>query len=67
VKRLDGEAGTAMITDHPFRPRGEWWSLCADCRMAESAHQDTMVKPEDRAPCGVWRSVANERSSSGHG
>lgn len=33
----------SVITDHPFKPKAEWWSLCGHegCNLAESAHQET--------------------------
>lgn len=38
---LDGERGTSVIKDHPFTPRGEWWSLCRVCNLSEAAHERT--------------------------
>jgi hypothetical protein len=34
------------ITDHPFVPKGEWWTLCAHpgCNLAQSAHAETTVQ-----------------------
>jgi hypothetical protein len=32
------------ITDHPFVPKGEWWTLCAECNFAESAHAETTLR-----------------------
>jgi len=34
----------SLIEDHPFEPRGEWWSLCKHCRLAESAHKETTLR-----------------------
>jgi hypothetical protein len=31
-------AAASIITDHPFEPRAEWWSLCKRCGLAKSAH-----------------------------
>lgn len=31
------------ITDHAFEPRGEWYTLCAYCGLAEAAHAETTV------------------------
>lgn len=31
------------ITDHPFEPRGEWWTLCKHCSRAQAAHAETTV------------------------
>jgi hypothetical protein len=31
----------SIISDHPFEPKGEWWSLCKHCNLAESAHKET--------------------------
>lgn len=40
-------ADTAASTtdDHPFVPKGEWWSLCAHpgCNLAESRHKTTTI------------------------
>lgn len=32
---------TPYITDHPFTPRGEWWSRCK-CGLSEAAHSTTV-------------------------
>lgn len=31
------------VTDHPFEPKGEWWTLCKHCNKAESAHAETAM------------------------
>jgi len=31
------------IVDHPFVPRGEWYTLCLHCGLAESAHKETTL------------------------
>jgi hypothetical protein len=33
----DHEKGTT-VTDHPFRARGEWWTVCETCGLARAAH-----------------------------
>lgn len=54
----DGEAGVSVITDHPFSPRREWWSLCGHdkpngdaCNLSEAAHAETAA-PRCRE-CGI--------------
>jgi len=47
----DGEAGVSMVTDHPFRPRREWWTPCATCGLGEAAHEAT-VHVDYCAECG---------------
>lgn len=37
----------AIISDHPFEPRGEWWSLCRHCGLAMPAHAETTVDAKD--------------------
>lgn len=32
------------IVDHPFEPRGEWYTLCKHCGLAESAHLHTTLR-----------------------
>lgn len=34
----------SVIMDHPFEPKGEWWSLCKHCNLAESAHKETTLE-----------------------
>ena len=31
------------VTDHAFDPKGLWYTLCAHCNLAESAHAETNV------------------------
>jgi hypothetical protein len=31
----------SMVADHPFEPKGEWWSLCMYCNLSEAAHKET--------------------------
>lgn len=35
----------SVISDHPFEPRGAWWSLCKVCSLAESAHTESKNPP----------------------
>lgn len=49
-KRVQHDETPSGITDHPFEPKGEWWSLCgfrkADgslCNLAQSAHAETTL------------------------
>ena len=34
----------SITTDHAFVPKGEWWSLCKYCNLAESSHKETTLK-----------------------
>lgn len=36
----------SMITDHPFEAKGELWSLCRVCNLAEAAHRDAVQRYE---------------------
>lgn len=40
MAKLEDEA-PAIISDHKFKPKSEWWSLCQYCNLAESAHTET--------------------------
>lgn len=31
------------VGDHPFDPRGEWWSLCKHCGLARVAHKTSTI------------------------
>lgn len=37
----------SQITDHAFEPRGEWYTLCKHCRLAESAHAETTLTGQE--------------------
>jgi hypothetical protein len=43
-KEVAHDETPSQVVDHPFEPRGEWWSLCKHCNLAESAHRDTTIK-----------------------
>lgn len=45
VRRGNDEA---IISDHAFEPRGEWWSLCKHCPLAEAAHAETTLTHHDK-------------------
>jgi hypothetical protein len=44
-KEVLHDGAPSIITDHPFEPKGEWWSLCRHCNLAESTHQETTLLP----------------------
>lgn len=51
-------AGVAIITGHPFIPRGEWWTVCLSCGLAEAAHAKTTLSEFDRRypkTAAAWR------------
>lgn len=33
----------SVIVDHPFEPRGAWWSLCKHCGLAQAAHSASTI------------------------
>lgn len=39
----EGERGVSAVDDHPFDPKTDWWSQCAVCGLAQSAHTDTVL------------------------
>lgn len=53
-KQKANHSDPAIITDHAYIPRAEWWSLCEICGLAEAAHAETtMIGDEhlnDRKP-----------------
>jgi hypothetical protein len=40
-KEVAHDQAPSIVNDHPFEPKGEWWSLCVHCNLAESAHAET--------------------------
>lgn len=45
-KEVQHDESPSAITDHPFQPRGEWWSRCAypGCNLSEAAHSETTLR-----------------------
>jgi hypothetical protein len=44
---LDRPAAST-VRDHPFVPRGAWWTLCAVCPFGEAAHVTTTLTMRDK-------------------
>lgn len=44
-KEVFHDQAPSQVIDHPFEPRGEWYTLCKHCRLAESAHKETTLLP----------------------
>lgn len=42
-REVGHDESPAIITDHAFVPRAEWWSLCRICRLGEAAHAETTL------------------------
>lgn len=40
-KEVAHDETPAIISDHKFSAKGEWWSLCKYCNLAESAHAES--------------------------
>jgi hypothetical protein len=40
-KEVQHDESPSGITDHPFEPKGAWFTLCKHCNLAESAHAET--------------------------
>ncbi len=38
TKEVAHDETPAIISSHPFQPKGEWWSQCKVCNLSESAH-----------------------------
>lgn len=36
------------VYDHPFEPKGEWWSLCKHCGLGQASHVSST--PAGRPP-----------------
>lgn len=43
-KEVAEDETPAVITDHAFESRGEWWDLCVHCHLSEAAHAETIHK-----------------------
>lgn len=60
----------AEIEDHAFVPRGQWWSLCKICGLAQAAHSSTTIDTQeemrkDHERQREWREVERQRVHSG--
>lgn len=42
-KEVHHDETPSGVTDHPFEPKGMWYTLCLHCNLAESAHADTTI------------------------
>lgn len=42
-KEVAHDETPSNITSHPFEPRGEWYTLCKVCSLAEAAHAETTL------------------------
>lgn len=38
---------SSIVTDHEFKPRGEWWTTCKHCGLARAAHARSAAQSED--------------------
>lgn len=43
-KEVQHDEAPSGVTDHPFEPKAEWWTLCKRCNLAESAHAETTIR-----------------------
>lgn len=43
TKEVGHDEAPAEIEDHPFEPRGEWYTLCKHCGLAQAAHSETTI------------------------
>jgi hypothetical protein len=39
-KEVAHDEAPAIISDHAYVPRDEWWSLCRVCGLAQAAHAE---------------------------
>lgn len=42
-KEVQHDETPSGIVDHPFEPKGLWFTLCRHCNLAESAHAETTL------------------------
>lgn len=47
-KEVAHDEAPAVVADHPFVPKGEWWSLCKTCNLGEAAHAETTLTDKER-------------------
>lgn len=58
------------ILDHPFEPRGQWWSLCKHCGLAQAAHSSSTINTQeeirkDHERQRQWREAELRRMQEG--
>lgn len=61
---------SSKIDDHPFVPRGQWWSLCKICGLAMPAHTETIIDTVaemeiDHKRQQKWREIEQRRLREG--
>lgn len=42
-KPIETDEAPAIINDHAFEPRGEWYTVCKHCGLAAAAHSETSI------------------------
>lgn len=42
-KYVEYDEAPSAVMDHPFVPRGAWYTKCRDCGLAEAAHKFTTI------------------------
>lgn len=47
-KEVAHDESPSIIQDHAFKPKGEWFTLCEHCNLAESAHNETTLRPSQK-------------------
>lgn len=60
----------AHVDDHPFEPRGQWWSLCKHCGLAQAAHSSSTIDIQteiqrDHERQAEWRKAELKRAHEG--
>jgi hypothetical protein len=47
-KEVAHDETPSIISDHLFKPKGEWWSLCGHegCNLARSAHKEVTIEDD---------------------
>jgi hypothetical protein len=43
-KEVAHDETPAIVADHKYSSRGEWWDLCRYCGLAEAAHAESEVQ-----------------------
>lgn len=65
-KVMAHDEAPAIISNHPFVPRGQWWSLCKVCGLAQAAHAETTIDSvaemkADQERQRAWREADRRR------
>lgn len=64
-KYVEYDEAPSAVMDHPFVPKGAWYTRCRDCGLAEAAHKFTTIDSIDEIKAEHERDREREEPPQG--